>query len=189
MASGIPLGAVPATHAPTDTPEDVRAALEAAIRPALLRPPCFVAFSGGRDSSAMLAVADRLATREGLPRPVALSARFPEAPGTDEAAWQERAVEALGISAWERLALTAEDVEGIAPAIQHALRRHGPLYPPNLGLFLALFAHAGAGSVITGLGGDELLGAWRHRGPADVLARRRPLGPGSLRPLLRPLVP
>jgi asparagine synthase (glutamine-hydrolysing) len=189
VASGIPLGAISPAHAPDGTPRDVRAALEAAMRPALQRPPCFVAFSGGRDSSAMLAVADRLADREGLPRPIALTARFPGAPATDESDWQERAIAALGIETWERLTLRTEDVEGIAPPVQRALQHHGPLYPANFGLFLALFDHAGAGSLITGLGGDELLGAWRHRGPADVLAGRRSLRAGRLRSLVRPLVP
>src|SRR4051794_24216047 len=97
VASGFPLGAVTPAHAPAGVPRDVRAALEAAMRPALQRPPCFVAFSGGRDSSAMLAVADRLAGREGLARPVPLTARFPEAPDTDESDWQERAIAALGV--------------------------------------------------------------------------------------------
>jgi asparagine synthase (glutamine-hydrolysing) len=189
IASGIPVGAAPPAPAAPDVPPDVRSALEAAIRPALQRPPCFVAFSGGRDSSAILAVTDRLATREGLARPVALTARFPEAPAADESAWQERTASSLGIEAWERLSLRAEEVEGLAPAVEQALRRHGPLYPPNLGVFLALFAHVGTGSVITGLGGDELHGAWLHRIPADVVARRRPLTRQSLRPLLRPLVP
>lgn len=188
IASGVPVGAVPAT-APPVAMRDVRAALEAAIRPALLRPPCVVAFSGGRDSTAMLAVAVRLAAREGLAPPVALTARFPTVPATDESVWQERAVAAVGLEAWERLTLRAEDVEGLAPRAQDALRRHGLLYPPNLGLFLALLERAGGGSLITGLGGDELLGAWRHRGAADVLAGRRPLGTAAGRALLRPLVP
>jgi len=191
VASGIPLGAV-SKHAvddPRPISPDVRAALEATMMPALRRPPCFVAFSGGRDSSAMLAVADRLAVREGLPRPVALSAGFPVAAATDESAWQERVIAALGIDAWERLSLRADDVEGIAPAVQDALRRHGVLYPPNVGLFLALLDRAGGGSIITGLGGDELLGAWRHRQPADLLAGRRPLRATSVRALVRPLVP
>jgi asparagine synthase (glutamine-hydrolysing) len=73
--------------------------------------------------------------------------------------------------------------------MQEALQRHGPLYPPNLGLFLALLDRAGEGSLITGVGGDELLGAWRHHGPADVLAGRRRARPGSLRALVRPLLP
>ena len=188
IASGVPVGAAPPDPLGRRAP-DVRAALEAAIRPALQRPPCFVAFSGGRDSTAMLAVAVGLAARERLAPPVALTARFPTAPGTDESVWQERAVAAIGLDAWERVSLRADDVEGFAPRVQEALRRHGMLYPPNLGLFLALQGHARDGSLITGLGGDELLGAWRHRGAADVLAGRRPLAARTLRALARPLVP
>jgi asparagine synthetase B (glutamine-hydrolysing) len=192
VASGIVLGAV--SKPPIAAPDrggrpDVRAALEAAMRPALQRPPCFVAFSGGRDSSAMLAVADRLAAREGLARPVALSARFPGITATDESAWQERAIAALRIDTWERLALRPDDVEGVAPAVQEALRRHGLLFPANVGLFLALLDRARGGSLITGLGGDELLGAWRYRGAADLLAGRRTLGSVGARAAVRPLVP
>ena len=44
----------------------VRGALEAAVLPALQRPPCLVSFSGGRDSSAVLAVAADVARRHGL---------------------------------------------------------------------------------------------------------------------------
>jgi asparagine synthetase B (glutamine-hydrolysing) len=196
VASGVPVGAVsgnatadPSRGQAQAALRDFRAALEATMRPALRRPPCFVAFSGGRDSSALLAVAARLAAREALPPPVALTARFPAAPATDESVWQELAIAAAGIGDWERLSLSAEDVEGIAPSVQEALRRHGPLYPPNVGLLLALLDRAGEGSLITGLGGDELLGSWRHRGAADVLAGRRPLRPAALRALLRPLMP
>ena len=46
---------------------DPRRALEHVVREALLRPPCGVAFSGGRDSSAVLAVAAHVARRDGLP--------------------------------------------------------------------------------------------------------------------------
>jgi asparagine synthase (glutamine-hydrolysing) len=134
----------------------------------------------------VLAVADRLARREGLARPVALSARFPGAPATDESAWQERGVASLGIEAWQRVSLAVEEVEAIAPPMRTVLRRHGLLYPANLGLLLALLQRAGVGSLITGLGGDELLGAWRHHGAADLLAGRRR---GDLRAIVRPLVP
>ena len=117
VASGIPVGAAPPAPTPVE-PRGVRSALEASIRPALQRPPCFVAFSGGRDSSTVLAVADRLATREGLPRPVALTARFPEAPAADESEWQELTTSWLGIEAWERLSLRAAEVEGFAPSVE-----------------------------------------------------------------------
>ena len=67
--------------APGVTPVQV---LEQTILAALLRPPCLVSFSGGRDSSGILAVATSLARREGLPLPIPATHRFPEADGTDE---------------------------------------------------------------------------------------------------------
>src|SRR5687768_13796753 len=54
-----------------------REALEQAVLVGLMRPPCVVSFSGGRDSSAVLAIAAHVARREGLPLPIPVSLRFP----------------------------------------------------------------------------------------------------------------
>src|SRR5215212_1324990 len=51
-------------------------ALEEAVLPALTQPPCLVSFSGGRDSSSVLAAATRAARREGLPAPVPVTLRI-----------------------------------------------------------------------------------------------------------------
>ena len=60
---------------------------------ALQRAPCLVSFSGGRDSSAVLAVAATVARREGL---AAAGARSPTGSrrraDTDESPWQEQVV-------------------------------------------------------------------------------------------------
>ena len=71
VASGLVFGLLPAAEAApaAGPPEDPLEALEAAVRPALERSPCVVSFSGGRDSSAVLAVATQVARREGLPLP------------------------------------------------------------------------------------------------------------------------
>ena len=79
-----------------------RAALEAAIRPLVRCAPCVVGFSGGRDSSALLAVAVALAAREGLDPPVPVSFRFPHAE-TRESEWQELVVRHLGLAEWARV--------------------------------------------------------------------------------------
>src|SRR5487761_457194 len=82
------------------------AAMEATILPALARPPCVVQFSGGRDSSLVLAVAASLARREGMAPPVAFTHRFPAVPGADEDEWQELVIRHLGVADWERVELS-----------------------------------------------------------------------------------
>jgi hypothetical protein len=54
-----------------------RAALEELLAEELARQPCFVSFSGGRDSSALLATALDVARRRGLPEPAAFTLRYP----------------------------------------------------------------------------------------------------------------
>ena len=64
VATGWTYGLLPDVPMP---PEVVapRQALDDVLRPALESGPCFVTFSGGRDSSAVLAAATDLARREG----------------------------------------------------------------------------------------------------------------------------
>jgi asparagine synthase (glutamine-hydrolysing) len=147
-------------------------ALEAAMRPALERPPCLVSFSGGRDSSCLLAAAAHLARREGLEAPIPVTLRFPDVPEADESSWQELVVGHLGLGEWQRL--TLEDGDLIGSAAAHVLRRHGVLYPPNHFLIDTVMRAAPSGAaVLTGLGGDQLFGSWRWSSVGDLLARRR----------------
>jgi Asparagine synthase len=156
------------------------AALEEAILPALAKPPCLVSFSGGRDSSSVLAVAVLAARREGLDPPVPVTLRVPAAPMADESAWQERVIRHLGLRDWE-LREAGEDMERLGPLSTSALRRHGVVYPPNTFLQLPLLEAARGGTLLSGFGGDELFATWRWRNHADVLARRR--RPAALDPL------
>src|SRR5271163_872523 len=107
-----------------------RDALADAIRPALLRPPCLVSFSGGRDSSAVLAVACDVARREGLAAPIPATLRFGGAGQTDESSWQERVIAHLQVAEWERIELTTE-VDLLGELAQRFLSRHGLHWPPN----------------------------------------------------------
>ena len=153
---------------------DPRQALEAAIRPALERPPCLVSFSGGRDSSCLLAAAAHVARREGLEAPIPVTLRFDDAPHADESSWQELVVSHLGLGEWQTL--TLEDGDLIGSAATRVLRRHGVLYPPNHYLIDTVMRAAPRGaSVLTGLGGDQLFGSWRWSSIGDLLSgRRRP---------------
>ena len=148
-------------------------ALEKAIEPALEKPPCVISFSGGRDSSCMLATATRLARREGFELPVPVSVRFPGAASADETSWQELVISDLGLPDWEKAEVADGDLLGAAATT--VLRRHGPVWPGNAFIVdSVLRACKGGGSFLTGLGGDEIFGTWRWRSIGDALGRRRP---------------
>jgi len=121
----------------------------------------------------VLAAATRAARRERLDPPIPISFRFRDAPATQEDEWQELVIRDLGLPSWERLQLDGYDYFGAASAA--GLRRHGVLFPPNAFLHRPAFAAAVGGSVLTGLGGDNLLGGWRWCTLADAPATlRRP---------------
>ena len=149
------------------------AALEQAILPALERPPCRVSFSGGRDSSGVLAAATRAARREGLAPPVPVTLRVLDAPMADEAAWQERVVRHLGLREWEVREIGGDEMDRLGPFPTAVLRRHGVVYPPNVFFQVPMLQAARGGPLLTGLGGDQLFATWRWRYHADLLARRR----------------
>jgi hypothetical protein len=150
------------------------AALEAVILPALQRPPCLVSFSGGRDSSSVLAAATRAARREGLASPVPITLRVPNSRLAEESEWQERIVRHLGLRDWE-VRQVGDEMDRLGPFSTAVLRRHGVLYPPNAFLQLPLLEAARGGQLLTGFGGDEVFSTWRWRYHADLLAgRRRP---------------
>jgi hypothetical protein len=136
--------------------------MEDVVRRALLRPPCLVSFSGGRDSSVVLATATAVARREGLELPIAATNRFAGA-ASDEDDWQEQVIRHLALPDWIRLPMTSE-LDVVGPVAQAVLRRHGVLWPFNAHFHVPLFERAGGGSLLTGVGGDELWGpqAWRR---------------------------
>lgn len=146
--------------------------LEAAVLPALQRPPCIVSFSGGRDSSVILAVATRVARREGLEVPIPVTWRFPDAPDSDESSWQELVIRHLALEDWHRHTV-AHELELLGPVARQALLAHGLLYPCNQHAHAPLLELARGGSLLTGVAGDELFGEWRWSRIASVLAGRK----------------
>ena len=147
-----------------------RPAVEQSILRALCRPPCLVSFSGGRDSSAVLATATHVARREGLPPPIPVSYRFAAAPGSHEDKWQEQVVGHVGSTDWERLPLVAE-LDTVGPVAQAVLLRHGLLWPFNAHFHEPLLQRAAGGSLLTGIGGDELFGRQLWTSARAVLGR------------------
>jgi asparagine synthase (glutamine-hydrolysing) len=173
VALGCPVGTVDLPGPPPDVDPDPVRALRAALLPAVARSPCVVAFSGGRDSSLLLALAADLAVREGLDPPVALTFRYPGDPAADESAWRELVVGQLrGRVEWVRHDITTE-LDVIGPLTQPVLRAHGgPTYPAGLGNTILLARYARGGSLVTGNGGDEVLGGHRIGILRAVLRRR-----------------
>ncbi len=122
--------------------------------------PTFVLFSGGRDSSAVLAVATHVARREQLPLPVPVTAVFPGAAETDESAWQDLVLAHLGLR--DRIVVTVRDEHRwLGDEARASLLSRGILWPPSLHLQDVVLRHVGAGHLLTGEGGDEVLGARR----------------------------
>ncbi|HYZ82470.1 MAG TPA: asparagine synthase-related protein [Solirubrobacteraceae bacterium] len=146
-------------------------ALEDEIRRALLREPCLVSFSGGRDSSSVLAVATALARREGLPLPIPATNVFPAERETDETYWQERLVRHLGLADWLRIEHTVE-LDAVGIYARRFLSRHGLHWPFNVHFHAPLLEAAAGGALLTGIGGDELFAAAELDRVAAVTTRR-----------------
>ena len=172
---------VPTTSHAGETP---LAALERAVLPALRRPPCLVSFSGGLDSSFVLAVAARVARRHGLPPPVPCTWRFVGAPRADESSWQDQVLAALALP--DRVVLRADDdLDLVGPVAQRVLTRHGVLHPTNLHLHLPIVERAAGGSLLTGVGGDQVLTGWRRTSQRGLRDRVREAVPGTVRARVR----
>ena len=165
-----------------------RAAMAAAMVPALERPPCVVSFSGGQDSSAVLAVAADTARRHGLPPPMPVTLCFPDVATAEESGFQEAVVRHLRLPDWERVVI-GDELDLVGPYATAVLRRHGHVWPFNAHFHVPIFERATGGTVLTGAGGDELF--WRRRWwrATMLLARRRGPAPRDLLHLALALSP
>jgi len=164
IAYGIPMGMdhVPALE-PRDPAVSPASAIDEVLAEALTRTPCVISFSGGRDSSAMLAAAVAVAQREGLELPIPATLVFPQSEDSNEDEWQALVLRHLGITEWERIEIH-EEFDAVGPVATEALLRHGLLWPFNTHFHAPIIERAAGGSVVTGFGGDELgnsLGAAR----------------------------
>jgi asparagine synthase (glutamine-hydrolysing) len=168
--------------------DDPRSTMERILLGALQRSPCVVAFSGGRDSSAALAEATRVARAHGLEDPVPHTLRFGDAPRTAEDEWQELVIRHLGLENWSRRIVT-DELDALGPIALDVIRRYGVHWPPNVHTFQLLLEPARGGALITGNGGDELFSPWA--GHRIALLRRGRAFPRryDVRPLMLYLLP
>ncbi|MFF5986209.1 asparagine synthase-related protein [Prauserella flavalba] len=170
---------VPLPEPPYGSPRQV---LDRILLPHLTRSPCLVAFSGGRDSSVLLAAAVHAARREGLPLPVPVTLTYPNAPATDEGQWQQAVLDHLGMD--ERVILSVLDEhDPIGPVAAPLLREHGLLWPPNIAPTWRMMNLARGGVLLTGESGDEVFGLKRITPLTKVLKAR-----GKVRPRVYPYV-
>lgn len=182
VASGFVFGSVPDAptlpERPQATPRDAfRASLVAPLR----RAPCLVSFSGGRDSAGVLAAATDVARREGLALPIPATIRFPEEKAAEESDWQERLIAHLDLEEWIRIEMT-DELDCVGPIARAALRRHGLIWPMNAHFMMPLLQAAVGGSLLTGVGGDQIFfpsRLARHR--ALLALRARPVPRDVLR--------
>ena len=142
-----------------------------------------VSFSGGRDSSLVLAAAVDAARRHGLPLPVPVTVRVAGDVQDEEHVWQETVVGYLGLDDWVRVSIDAE-LDCIGPVAQQSLLRHGVLWPANTHFHVPQLEHAAGGVVLTGIGGDEMLSSSRWTGLHRLSTGRGPLQLGHLRQLV-----
>lgn len=189
LAWAVPLGTEPGVRALTpETSLSGREALEQVARRALTRQPCTVSFSGGRDSSAVLAIVTHVARRDGLPDPIPITNCFTDVPASDEQAWQEIVIRHLKLSEWTRLEL-GDEVDMLGDIAKDVVERHGVLSPFNSHFHVPLLAAARGGSLLTGIGGDELFEPTERAALARLLFGGRLPNRRQIKPLLRAIMP
>lgn len=155
-------------------------ALVSSIERTLDSGPPAVAFSGGRDSSLLLAVAALVCRRAGIepPMPITLCMPTPLAEA-DEGGWQELVMEHLGIPHWHRIPI-GDELDLVGHYARRHLVRDGLLFPANAHSVVPMLEAAGDRCLIVGLGGDELLSPHQWRPVQDLLAGRRKPQPRDL---------
>lgn len=162
--------------------------LDQLLLPHLQQSPCLVAFSGGRDSSVLLAAAVALARREGLPLPMPITLSYPDAADTDEAQWQQVVLAHLGVT--DRIVVTVHDEhDPLGPVATPVLLRHGLIWPPNIAPTLRMMGMARGGALLTGEGGDEAFGLKRVTPLTKVLKSRGRVSPRVYADVPRALAP
>jgi asparagine synthetase B (glutamine-hydrolysing) len=187
-AIGYPIGCDPRVTELAHSDDDDRRTLEWIVVEALSHPPCGVAFSGGRDSSALLALAASLARQHQLPMPLAFTNTYADV-RTDETQWRRAVLDHLSLEAVE-VNVRNEHLTVGAPA-ERMYRTNGLQFPANAVTHMTLAELVRGGTLLTGAGGDEVFGGradpffrwFRHKrpNPKDLVSLGQSKLPGAAR--------
>jgi asparagine synthetase B (glutamine-hydrolysing) len=124
--------------------------------------PCYVEFSGGCDSSLVLAAAVRACRRIDHDPPIPITYRYPLLPVTHENDYQDAMLSYLNMSA--TVFEITNEFDLLGPAAQRGLREFGVVW---LAPFVAsgdVYRSLEPGLFLSGEGGDEVLGPRRIAG-------------------------
>lgn len=163
-------------------------ALGSALRRPLESPPCLIGFSGGLDSSLVLAVAVAVSRRECLDPPIPVTLCFPSAPESDEEYWQRLVIDHLKLDDWIRITLGSE-LDLVGPVAAGLLLRHGVVWPPMLYRTIPVLEKAKGGTLLTGEGGDNVFGAARITALTRILRGDAPSTDQVARQLAKAMMP
>ncbi len=179
VASGVVVGQDHGTSRPGFVhpgPDPMTRLAELAVE-LLATSPCVIAFSGGRDSSALLAFFVDVARRHGLDEPIAATARWDGDVASDEREWQEQVIGAIGVQNWE-IIRPGDDLDLLGDEAVGALLGQGLMWPPPAYAFRPMVRRAVGGVIVSGEGGDEAFGLYPHGRFWDAIRHRRvPLRP------------
>jgi hypothetical protein len=125
--------------------------------------PCYVELSGGCDSSLVLSAAVAACHRSNHAPPVSLTFRFPSFPEMDESEYQDAVLAFLGLRPGHTYAITNE-FDLLGPSAQKGLKQFGPACPAPLFSHGDLLRTLEPGLLLSGEGGDEVLGRRRIGG-------------------------
>ena len=106
----------------------------------------------------MLAVATRIARKEGLPDPIPITRIFQGVAAADEDDWQECVHPSPRCAYWQRLRL-GDDLDLVGPLATAGLREHGVLWPPTTHVDAPMLALLRGGTLLDGEGGDDVASA------------------------------
>lgn len=101
--------------------------------------------------------------------PVPATNVFPDVERSAETEWQELVVRHLRLDDWVRIE-HREELDCVGPIARAILERHGLLWPFNAHFHWPLLDVARGGTLLTGIGGDELLGTSHWARAAAVLS-------------------